>query len=216
MRVLAGCGDSDLEAARRRWPPSLQPDAPLRRARLRGPEPFLVLDVGEFTARCRACPWISPGAATVAEARAWFAAHRCQQAPTWPPLLRLRWPPPSWPRCGYAGAWSAPGSGCAATGQPAPGCHRRGCGPGCAPTGPAAGNAPRPKRPAGRGGGAADAAHDPPGSGLPGTAARPSPEPRPGRWPPHHRPGHPARRHHRGPTQLPRRPPDPGMAHLRR
>ena len=53
-------------------------------------EPFLVLDVGEFTARCRHCTWSSPPGATVAEARAWFAGHACEQAPAWPPLLRLR------------------------------------------------------------------------------------------------------------------------------
>jgi hypothetical protein len=64
--------------------------APLWPAELQGSEPYLVLDLGEFTARCRACPWISPAAATVAEARAWFAEHACQPVPAWPPLLRLR------------------------------------------------------------------------------------------------------------------------------
>jgi hypothetical protein len=42
-------------------------------------EPYLVLDLGEFTARCRACAWIGPPSATVAEAWTWFEGHRCRQ-----------------------------------------------------------------------------------------------------------------------------------------
>jgi hypothetical protein len=53
-------------------------------------EPYLVLDAGEFTARCRSCAWISPPGATIAEVRAWFAGHACEQTPAWRPLLRLR------------------------------------------------------------------------------------------------------------------------------
>jgi|SRR5919197_393398 hypothetical protein len=66
--------------------------SPRHRLALTAPsaQPFLVLDLGEFTARCRSCRWISPPAPTVAEARAWFAEHACRQAPAWSPLLRLR------------------------------------------------------------------------------------------------------------------------------
>jgi hypothetical protein len=54
------------------------------RASVRRVELYIVLDLGEFTARCRACAWIGPPSATVAEARTWFAAHRCGQARSFP------------------------------------------------------------------------------------------------------------------------------------
>jgi hypothetical protein len=86
VRTLAS-GDDDRSQL---WRRPVLGTVPPWRIGVRRAEPFLVLDVGEFTARCRSCPWISPPAATVAEVRAWFAGHACEQAPTWPALLRLR------------------------------------------------------------------------------------------------------------------------------
>jgi hypothetical protein len=92
--MLAGRGDATAGGAAEATRSSgLQPWRRLDLRLLFPPrraDPFLVLDVGEFTARCRACHWISPPSATVAEARAWFAGHACEQTPAWPPLLRLR------------------------------------------------------------------------------------------------------------------------------
>ena len=92
MRVLSGRSNSTLgsgaEAPRsgnwRSWRrPVFRAPRP-RGARVRRAEPCIVLDLGEFTARCRACAWIGLPSATVAEARTWFAAHRCGQARSFP------------------------------------------------------------------------------------------------------------------------------------
>jgi hypothetical protein len=92
MRVLAGHGGSLMSSAAEAGQTGrpVLGTVPPWRVGVQRVEPFLVLDLAEFTARCRSCLWISPPAPTVAEARAWFAAHRCQPAPAWPPLLRLR------------------------------------------------------------------------------------------------------------------------------
>jgi hypothetical protein len=42
---------------------------------------LLVLDLDEFTVRCRSCPWVSPPATTVQEARHAYAAHACPRRP---------------------------------------------------------------------------------------------------------------------------------------
>jgi hypothetical protein len=87
MRVLLGRSDSAVgsgaEAPRygisRNWRrPFFRAPRP-GRASVWPSEPYLVLDLGEFTARCRACAWIGPPSATVAQARTWFAGHRCGQ-----------------------------------------------------------------------------------------------------------------------------------------
>lgn len=50
--------------------------------------PFLVvLDLDEVTVRCRACPWRSPKAATVQEARQAYASHVCAGRPVRSPWL---------------------------------------------------------------------------------------------------------------------------------
>ncbi len=43
--------------------------------------PLLVLDAGEFLARCRRCDWSSQGKATPGAALATFAAHACEERP---------------------------------------------------------------------------------------------------------------------------------------
>jgi hypothetical protein len=43
--------------------------------------PLLVLDAGEFLARCRSCGWRSPRESTPGEALAVFVAHECEEQP---------------------------------------------------------------------------------------------------------------------------------------
>jgi hypothetical protein len=43
--------------------------------------PLLVLDAGEFLARCRWCDWSGPPASTPGEALVAFASHACQELP---------------------------------------------------------------------------------------------------------------------------------------
>jgi hypothetical protein len=87
MMVLSGRSDSTVgsgaEAPRygnsRNWRRLVFRAPRPWRASVWRSEPYLVLDLDEFTARCRACAWIGPPSATVAEARTWFAGHRCGQ-----------------------------------------------------------------------------------------------------------------------------------------
>ena len=50
--------------------------------------PFLVvLNLYEFTARCRSCRWVSAPQTTVAAARQAFQAHHCPGSPVCSPLV---------------------------------------------------------------------------------------------------------------------------------
>src|SRR5215211_5428571 len=46
-----------------------------------GPAPFLVLDVGKFTACCRSCSWHSAPCSLLVEAQFAYGTHACRSAP---------------------------------------------------------------------------------------------------------------------------------------
>jgi hypothetical protein len=65
---------------RRRSHPTRGSSAPPH-LRGHGPAPYLVLDVGKFTACCRSCSWHSAPCSLLVEAQFAYGTHACQSAP---------------------------------------------------------------------------------------------------------------------------------------